>query len=115
MSFIVSPHLSIEEHCRLSLQAWQNPCFKATDKDILMLDADGHPNIIPKEITSNMLQELRVFQQIDRKFIAAMAGDALVIIDQVRTCGKGSRVLVAQRITTAGIVTVVNVSQFCTC
>lgn len=59
-----------------------------------MLDADGHPNMIPIEMTSNMLQELRVFQQIDRKFIAAMAGDALVIIDQVRRCGKASRELV---------------------
>jgi DNA mismatch repair ATPase MutL len=30
-----------------------------------------------------MLQDLKVFQQLDRKFIAAVAGNALVIIDQV--------------------------------
>ncbi|GAQ85942.1 DNA mismatch repair protein [Klebsormidium nitens] len=63
-------------------KAWQNPCFRAADSDILELEIDSHPNIVPKEISSDMLQRLRVFQQLDRKFIAAVAGNTLVIIDQ---------------------------------
>lgn len=68
------------------MQAWQNPCFRAADSDIVELEIDRQPNIVPKEITADMLQRLRVFQQLDRKFIAAVAGDSLVIIDQVRRC-----------------------------
>lgn len=47
----------------------------------LHLAADS---LVPESITKNCLSDCRVLQQVDKKYIAVMAGRTLAIIDQVR-------------------------------
>jgi len=41
--------------------------------------------LIPESISKDILENARVLLQLDRKFIPVMAGEILVIIDQVYT------------------------------
>lgn len=79
------------------LDNWTNPVFTAPEKDILMVNKPGncvrnqipiHNMVQPHRFTRNMLESMRVLQQLDEKFIVGVVShrgnddDLLVLIDQ---------------------------------
>ena len=42
-------------------------------------------SLVPRSITKNCLQDAKVLQQVDKKFIPVVADGTLAIIDQVRS------------------------------
>ncbi|XP_067031022.1 DNA mismatch repair protein Mlh3-like isoform X2 [Acropora muricata] len=79
------------------LDNWRNPVFTAPEKDILMVNKPGncvrnqipiHNMVQPHRFTRDMLESMRVLQQLDEKFIVGVVSyrgnddDLLVLIDQ---------------------------------
>eukprot|EP00898_Chlorokybus_atmophyticus_P005853 jgi/Chlat1/6269/Chrsp44S05861 len=67
-------------------KAWKNPCMRIQEKHILELRAEANKDCtwtaVPSSINRDMLSSARVLQQVEEKFIAAVAHGVLVIIDQ---------------------------------
>eukprot|EP00897_Mesotaenium_endlicherianum_P010818 jgi/Mesen1/9765/ME000007S09832 len=72
-------------------QAWQNPCMPSGealgDATVGVLGGAGAPGscmrgLVPGTLSKHTLKKARVLRQVDSKFIAAVAGDVVLLIDQ---------------------------------
>ncbi|KAL3693610.1 hypothetical protein R1sor_007261 [Riccia sorocarpa] len=67
------------------LKEWSNPCMK-NDGGVLNLSSGilcwNSMSFLPDSIVKERLQHARVLQQVDKKFIPAVADGVLIIIDQ---------------------------------
>ncbi|KAH7431260.1 hypothetical protein KP509_08G039800 [Ceratopteris richardii] len=65
---------------------WRNPCIGNAEPRILDLSSEflgaNTKSLLPESITKEALQKMQVLQQVDKKFIASVADNVLVMIDQ---------------------------------
>lgn len=67
-------------------EVWSNPCMRANTNDILHVSAvtlkSWSKSLQPDMVTKKSLQHARVLQQVDNKFIAIVAQNVLLLVDQ---------------------------------
>lgn len=70
-------------------QVWLNPCMRTSASEILDLSVgilgSSSSSLLPESVTKESLQHARVLQQVDTKFIAVVAQNILLLVDQVST------------------------------
>lgn len=66
------------------MQAWISESTKVEGRKILDIATSEDHNFVPEAMTKEKLQHARVLQQVDKKFIAAVAKGYLLLVDQVR-------------------------------
>jgi hypothetical protein len=69
------------------MQEWKNPCMSSNQLHVLDVSSinlvSSKGRLLPRCISKEELCNARVLQQIEKKFIAAVADNILVVIDQV--------------------------------
>eukprot|EP00850_Spirogloea_muscicola_P007834 SM000040S14846 [mRNA] locus=s40:797124:803321:+ [translate_table: standard] len=68
------------------LLGWKNPCMRIEHEEVLTLEGPllkgSSEGLVPKAVSRDAFQRSRVLQQVGEKFIAAVTGRVLLLIDQ---------------------------------